>query len=215
MVRDVTPDRSADSAEYALVLPLPEVLSARIEGFREWHAGWARRPMRSWPHISIKGGAGLSADRRCLELIESVAARTAPFAVRLGDAAVFPGDGGVLHLRVDAPGWGRLHRRLVDSVAARTGARMHPLELDGWIPHVTLLRLTDAAMERREDVLAAARGVPAGDDSFVVRTLRMERFDTVADRWRSFRAFPLAGGRRSSGGTDRGVRLGRPWDGRA
>ncbi|MEV5825737.1 2'-5' RNA ligase family protein [Spirillospora sp. NPDC052242] len=94
--------------DHALNLPLPQGLSARIERFRERHAGWARRPMRSRPHVSIKGGAGLSDDRRCLELIEAIAGATPPFPVRLGGPAVFPDGGGVLHLRVDAPGWGRL-----------------------------------------------------------------------------------------------------------
>nr|WP_143220214.1 hypothetical protein [Actinomadura sp. CNU-125] len=83
-----------------------------------------------------------------------------------------------------------MHRRLVDTVAARTGARMHPLELEGWVPHVTLLRLTDAALTR-SDIFAEARKVP--DESFVVRSLHMERFDAAADRWKFFREFRLTG----------------------
>lgn len=177
--------------DHALNLPLPQGLSARIERFRERHAGRARRPMRSRPHIAIKGGAGLSEDRRCLELIEAVAGDTPPFTVRLGGPAVFPDVSGVLHLQVDAPGWGRLHRRLVDALAELTGARMHPLEIDGWIPHVTLLRLTDAA-RTPDDVHTEARELLADDRTFEVRSLEMERFDGSDDRWKFVRGFELA-----------------------
>ncbi|MFA1548943.1 2'-5' RNA ligase family protein [Actinomadura chokoriensis] len=179
--------------EYALVLPVAESHSERIKAFRAQYAGWASRPMRSWPHLSIKGGAGLSAEPGCLDLIREIAAATSPFEVRLGGPAVFPGDGRVLHLQVESPGWGRLHRTLVDTVARHTGAQLHPLEVAGWIPHVTLLRLTAQALERRDEVYAAVRRAVPTDSSFVVETVRMERFDSVANWWKQFHEFDLTG----------------------
>ncbi|MFI0480581.1 2'-5' RNA ligase family protein [Actinomadura sp. 9N215] len=171
---------------------MPADLSEPIERFRARYADWASRPMRSSPHLSIKGGAGLSVDPACLDLLRKITAGTPPFTAQLGDLAVFPGEGRVLHLQVDSPGWTRLHRTLVDTISQRTGAQMHPLEIAGWIPHVTVLRLTPEALEQREQIDAAARqtGLPL-NTSFTVKSLRMERLDTVADRWTPIHTFAL------------------------
>ncbi|WP_230421481.1 2'-5' RNA ligase family protein [Actinomadura soli] len=173
---------------------MPADLSEPIERFRARHPHWASRPMRSRPHLSIKGGAGLSDDPACLDLLRRITARTAPFEVRLGDLAVFPGEDRVLHLRVESPGWTRLHRTLVDTIARHTNAEMHPLEIAGWIPHVTVLRLTAEALEQRERVFAEAHrtGLPA-NTSFTARSLSMQHLDAVADWWKPVHTFDLGG----------------------
>ncbi|WP_165969039.1 2'-5' RNA ligase family protein [Actinomadura sp. KC06] len=178
--------------DLALVLPMPADLSEPIERFRARHRHWASRPMRSWPHLSIKGGAGLSEDPACLDLLRKITAKTAPFEARLGELAVFPGEGRVLHLRVESPGWTRLHRTLVDTIARHTDAQMHPLEIAGWIPHVTVLRLTTEALAQRKQVFAAAQraGLPS-NTSFTVRSLHMERLDAVTNWWNPTHTFDL------------------------
>ncbi|GAA3972270.1 hypothetical protein GCM10023085_63280 [Actinomadura viridis] len=152
--------------------------------------------MRSSPHLSIKGGAGLSEDPACLDPLSEIVSDTAPFEVRLGNLAVFPDDERVLYLEVESPGWMRLHRTLVDTIAQRTGAQMHPLEEAGWIPHVTLLRLTAEALEQREEILAAAirTGVPV-NTAYTARILRMECLHHRADRWKPVHTFGLTGPR--------------------
>ncbi|MFD0904871.1 hypothetical protein [Actinomadura sediminis] len=56
---------------------------------------------------------------------------------------------------------------------------------------MTLLRLTDAACGR-DDLRAEARKVLDGGGAFEVRSLRLERFDAAADRWRFVRGFGFA-----------------------
>ncbi len=176
------------------MFPLTDSLSTPIERFRAQYPHWASRPMRSWPHLSIKGEAGLSEDPACLDLLRNLAAGTAPFEVRLGNLAVFPDVGRVLYLQVESPGWMRLHRTLVDTIASRTGAQMHPLEEAGWIPHVTILRLTAEALKRREEIFTAAMrmGIPV-NTSFTARTLRLEYLDHMANWWKPAHTFDLTG----------------------
>lgn len=105
---------------------------------------------------------------------------------------MFPGEDRVLHLTVESPGWTRLHRTLVDTISQRTSAQMHPLEITGWIPHVTVLRLTAEALEHRKQITEAARQMALPlNTSFTAQTMHMERLDPTANYWTPIHTFAL------------------------
>jgi 2'-5' RNA ligase len=113
--------------DYFLGIPLPPPYAARIEAFRREITDWTLRPQRSEPHISVKSGAGLNDDSETAATVEEIVACTVPFTIQLREPAIFEREP-VLYLSVVSPGWSALHRVLVDTFAARTGATMHPLE---------------------------------------------------------------------------------------
>jgi len=125
---------------FGLGIPLPQDYAKLIEQFRIAKTEWAIRPMRSDPHISIKGVAGLSDSPDSIGMVAEIARSTERFSIRLTEPAIFDGEP-ILYLGVDSGGWWRLHRALVDTIGAETGAAMHPFEINGWIPHTTVIRL--------------------------------------------------------------------------
>lgn len=160
------------AVKYGLGLPLPEDCALLIERFRSGKAAWAVRPMRSDPHVSIKGPAGLSESSDILDTIAEVAAHVPPFPLQLTGPAMFDTEP-TLYLGVDSPGWWQLHRMLVDSIAARTGAEMHPWETSGWIPHATVLRAKPELGGQRDEIIEAAAQVLAPFPCFQVTMVRM------------------------------------------
>ena len=177
---------------YHLAIPLPTQYTERIEAFRRDIAEWALRPQRSEPHISVKGSAGLDESPESLATVAEIATDTAPFAIRLGESAVFEGEP-VLYLSVESPGWERLNRTLIDTIAARTGAEMHPLEIGGWIPHLTIIRLKPELLPRYQEILAATADSLAPFPTFTAHTLRMYRQEHDEGQWLPLRDFSLSG----------------------
>jgi 2'-5' RNA ligase len=180
--------------KYGLGIPLPPAHARRVEQFRLKHAEWAQRPMRSSPHISIKGPAGLSDDRSTVDTLEEIAGATDPFPVRLTEPVMFEAEP-ILYLGVASEGWWRLHRALVDTIAARTGAEMHPWELSGWIPHATVLRVKPELRGIEDDILAATDREFSPRPRFKAQVLRMYGQEHAAGQWHRIRDFPLGGTR--------------------
>jgi len=177
---------------YFLGILVPTDYAKRIEALRREFAEWALRPQRSQPHISVKGSAGLDDDPEILTTIEEIVGRTPPFSIRLGDPAVFEGEP-VLYLSVKSPGCSKLNRALIDTIAARTGAEMHPLEASGWIPHLTIIRLKPDLLPRYPEILSATAASLSPYPTFTVDSLRMYRQEVDEGPWIPFRDFALSG----------------------
>ena len=177
---------------YSLAIPLPTQFAERIETFRRDMAEWALRPQRSEPHISIKGPAGLDESPETFSTLTKIAISTAPFSVRLDQPAVFEGEP-VLYLSVVSPGWERLNRRLIDTIAARTMAEMHPLEISGWIPHMTIFRLKPELLSRYDEILSTTSTALIPFLSFTAATLRMYRQKHHEGQWLPFQDIALSG----------------------
>ena len=146
--------------------------------------------MRSDPHVSIKGPAGLSESTDVPAVIAEVAACVPPFPLQLTSPAMFEAEP-ILYLGVDSPGWWHLHRALVDDIAARTGAEMHPWEISGWIPHATILRAKPELSGQRDEIIEAATRALAPFPCFQVTMVRMYGQVDPQTRWVSIRDFPL------------------------
>lgn len=177
---------------YFLGIPAPPEHARRIEAFRQEVADWARRAQRSEPHISIKGGSGLDESAGTLATIEEISTCTAPFPIQVGPPALFEGEN-VLYLSVDSPGWVRLNRELIDTIAARTGAEMHPLERAGWIPHLTIIRLRPELLSRFDEIVRTTVDALSPFPRFTARTLRMYRQERSEGVWSRLRDFTLSG----------------------
>jgi 2'-5' RNA ligase len=175
---------------YGLGIPLPGDYARRIERFRVEKAEWAVRPMRSDPHISIKGPAGLSDVQDVLAPVASVASATEKFTIQLAGPSMFD-HGPILYLGVESAGWWRLHRALVDVIAEKTGEEMHPWEIEGWIPHTTVIRVRPELRERRDDIICAAEEALSPLPLFRAGILRMYRQEPLEARWTHFHDFPM------------------------
>jgi 2'-5' RNA ligase len=179
------------SVNFGLGIPLPRDYAGRIELFRAEKAEWAIRPMRSDPHISIKGPAGLGDSAALIAIVDEIARSTERFSIRLNGPAIFKGES-ILYLGVDSLGWWRLHRTLVDTIAAKTGAEMYPLERRGWIPHATVIRLKPELQSRHQEILSAASDALSPFPVFEVDALRMYRQERPDARWTPFYDFPIS-----------------------
>lgn len=178
--------------DFGLGIPLPQDYARLIEPFRVEKAEWATRPMRSDPHISIKGPAGLSDSPDSIGTVTEIARRTERFSIQLTEPAIFDGEP-ILYLGVDSPGWWQLHRALVDTITAETGAAMHPFEVKGWIPHATVIRLKPELRGNQATIMAATEIALSPFPVFEVGTLRMYRQEQPEARWTSFHDFPIGG----------------------
>ncbi len=176
--------------KYFLGIPIPVCYANRVEAFQREMAGWALRSQRSDPHISIKGDAGLDEGSETMITITEVARRTAPFPIQLGEPAVFEGEP-VLYLSVTSLGWSQLNRTLIDTIAARTGVEMEPLEISGWIPHLTIFRLKPELLSRCEEIFLATANVLSPYPTITADRLRMYRQERDAGQWAPLRDFPL------------------------
>jgi hypothetical protein len=87
-------------------------------------------------------------------------------------------------LSVKSPGWHQLHRTLVDTIIERTGARPHPLELHGWLPHMTVLRLKPSLLSQRDRMINEVDQI-FPEYRFIATSLMMIRQDIPEGRWRS------------------------------
>jgi len=177
---------------HGLGIPLPHEYATRIELFRAEHVDWASRQMRSEPHISIKGPAGLSESRNVLDILADIAHRTKPFTIQLTLPETFR-DEPIVYLGIKSRGWWSLHRQLVDILAVETGAVMHPWEIEGWIPHTTVLRLKPELCDQRDLILGAVERDLTPLPVFVADTLRMYRQDAPEQRWYQVLDFQLSG----------------------
>jgi len=178
--------------KFGLGIPLPRDYAGRIEQFRINTAEWAIRPMRSDPHISIKGQAGLTDSPDSMAMVADIARRTDKFAIRLTEPAIFDSEP-ILYLGVDSPGWWRLHRALVDTIAAKTAAEMHPLEISGWIPHTTVIRLKPELRDNQARIISATAEALSPVPAFEVHSLRMYIQERPEGRWAPFHDFPIGG----------------------
>ncbi len=177
---------------YSLGIPVPPEYAARVERFRHDYAVWERRPMRSDPHISIKGPGGLSEAPLVIGTIAEITGRTIPFRMALHDPAVFEEEP-VLYLPLRSDGWWSLHRALVDTLAARTGAEKHPLEVTGWIPHMTVLRPQLDLLRQPTMLFTAVINELSPIPVFTADSLRMYRQEQPNERWKPLHDFPFLG----------------------
>ncbi len=177
---------------YSLGIPVPPDYAARVERFRQRHAAWELRPMRSAPHVSIKGPGGLSEESLVLGTIADIARQTPSFRMTLHDPAVFV-DEPVLYLPLVSDGWWGLHRMLVDTIAARTGAEKHPLEIAGWIPHMTILRPRPDLVREPTTLFSAVIDELSPFADFMADTARMYRQERANTRWEPVRDFLFLG----------------------
>jgi len=125
-----------------------------------------------------------------MAMVTHIARRSDRFVIRLTEPAIFDGEP-ILYLGVDSPGWWRLHRALVDTIAAKTGAEMHPLEISGWIPHATVTRLKPELCGDQARIISAAAEALSPFPAFEVGTLRMYRQESPTARWTFFHDFPI------------------------
>jgi len=176
--------------DFGLGIPLPRDYARLVEQFRVENAEWATRPMRSDPHISIKGPAGLSDSPDSMAMVAEIARSTERFSIQFTEPAIFDGEP-ILYLGFDSSGWWRLHRALVDTIAAETGAAMHPFEINGWIPHATVIRLKPRLGGNQAKIIAATENALSPFPVFDVGTLRMYRQEQHEARWMSFHDFPI------------------------
>jgi 2'-5' RNA ligase len=123
-------------------------------------------------------------------MVAEIARRTERFSIRLTAAAIFDGEP-IVYLGVDSAGWWRLHRALVDTIATETGAAMHPFEVNGWIPHATIIRLKPELRGNQATIIAATETALSPFPVFEVGTLRMYRQEHPEARWTSFHDFPI------------------------
>ncbi len=190
-MKSIGPYRAAQwGMDFGLGIPLPQDYARLIEQFRVENAEWAIRPMRSDPHISIKGPSGLSDRPDSMAMVTEIARRAEGFSIQLTEPAIFDGEP-ILYLGVDSAGWWRLHRALVDTIAAKTGAAMHPFEVNGWIPHTTVIRLKSELRGKRATIIAATETALSPFPAFEAGTLRMYRQEQLEARWKSFHDFPI------------------------
>lgn len=160
--------------QYGLGIPLPPHYAQLVALFRADATEWALRPMRSDPHISIKGPAALDNGQNILATIREIASNAAPFLIQLTAPAMFDAEP-ILYLGVESLGWWRLHRALVNSIAVRTGAEMHRWEIKGWVPHMTILRAKPELADRRDELIDGATRALSPFPLFEANILRMYR----------------------------------------
>ncbi len=80
-----------EGMSFGLGIPLPQDYARLIEQFRVENAEWATRPIRSAPHISIKGPTGLSDSPDSMFMVAEIARSTERFSIRLTAPATFDG----------------------------------------------------------------------------------------------------------------------------
>lgn len=173
-------------------IPVPTYYAKRIQAFGHKIAQWALRGQSSEPHISVKGSAGLDDNPGMFAVIEQIAAMTVPVGIRLRGPVIFEGEP-VLHLGVDSPGWSRLNRRLIHTIALKNGAEMHPLEIIGRIPHLTIIRLKPELLSHSPEIRSATAHALSPYPTFTAHTVRMYRQDVDEGQPLPFRDFDLSG----------------------
>ena len=109
----------------------------------------------------------------------------------IGEPAFFEGES-VLYLSVESPSWSKLNSILIDSIAAKTGAVMHPFEISGWIPHLTIVRLKPEALPRYQEIFSATAAALSPFPTFTAAILRMYRQELHEGPWLPFRDFALS-----------------------
>jgi 2'-5' RNA ligase len=147
------------------------------------------------PHLTLKSlfvpDAGIPAVERS---VAGVCAVARPFTVTIGRLTVFPApQGNFIVLRVaQARPLMRLHRQLIAALApftSLTDPAKDQQEVDGFVPHVTLLR--DVPDSQVASVLAALARTP------VRRTFSVEQITLVCQEqrspWQETQRFPLGG----------------------
>ncbi len=160
--------------KYFLGIPIPAYYANRVEAFQREMVGWALRSQRSEPHISIKGDVGLDEGSGTMTTIKEIVRRIEPFPIQLGEPAVFEGES-VLYLSVTSLGWSQLNRTLIDTIAAQTGAEMEPLEISGWIPHLTIFRLKPELLSHCKEIFLATANALSPYPTIMADRLRMYR----------------------------------------
>lgn len=178
--------------QYGLGIPLPPHYAQLVAQFRADATEWALRPMRSDAHTSIKGPAGLDNGQNILTTVREIASSTAPFPIQLTAPALFVAEP-IRYLGVESLGWWRLHRALLDTISVRTGAEMHPWEIKGWVPHMTILRAKPELADRRDELIDGATRALSPFPLFEANILRMYRQEHPQARWVALHDFAIGG----------------------
>jgi 2'-5' RNA ligase len=88
------------------------------------------------PHITVKAQSGLTADLSWLDAIRRVCASTEPFTVSLSHPETFAD--AVAYLSVQSSRLRLFHEQLVDAVSPPPEVMERYMEMDQFIPHLTL-----------------------------------------------------------------------------
>lgn len=167
----------------------PGPLLSRIEALR---ARFGNPHHKVEPHITIKIPFTWDGEPAAfLEPVRQVLTRTAPFEVRLGSTARFPGPR-VLYLTVAGDGLKQLHLAVAEALTGLvpTDARSH--EGQHYTPHLTLAAGRFGLDARKmEEMDQAARTALADLPPFTVTALRCYRWRTPPGRWEKFVDLPL------------------------
>ena len=158
---------------YFIGIVPPDDFGRRIVEFQKI---WKRN--RTWevagPHITVKSQSGLGSDLRWLESIRRTCASFPRFTVSIDDADTF-GDA-VAYLTVKSPKIRDFHERLVEAVCPPPEEVKQYMEMERFIPHLTLGQ-TQWGMSSDEIVQmkASAATVLSPFPTFSVRFIRVFR----------------------------------------
>lgn len=92
------------------------------------------------PHITLKAQGGLTPDEKWLSKVKHVCAETKPFHIKLEKPKFFWEE--ILYLSVSSKQLHSLHNNIVNAVAPSKELIEKYFELDNFVPHMTLGKIT-------------------------------------------------------------------------
>jgi 2'-5' RNA ligase len=142
------------------------------------------------PHITVIAPDGLTPDLAWLSKVIEVAAQSARFSVKIGEAKTF--DDRVLYLSVEGTDLPSLHQRILEAVSPEADLVPEWSSEHEYVPHLTLTRSHNANVLSQFEELASTLGdIP----SFEVIELTVFRREDPSTQYRAWRRLPLANSR--------------------
>lgn len=119
---------------FAGIVPPNEYKGKIIKFQQKWESNNMWRLVE--PHITVKAQSELSPDLSWLDAIKRVCASSAKFTVSLGHPETFAD--AVAYLSVQSPELRPFHERLVEAVSPPPEVMKRYMEMEQFIPHLTL-----------------------------------------------------------------------------
>lgn len=116
------------------IVPPKEYLQRIVDFQKRWTNN--RLPEVVEPHITIKAQSGLTTDMKWLNKVREVCFSFPRFKMSLAAPATF--GNAVLYLGIESNQTYKLHRRLVETISPSVEQIERYMELDRYIPHLTL-----------------------------------------------------------------------------
>ncbi|MBA2174172.1 2'-5' RNA ligase family protein [Halobacillus locisalis] len=174
------------TTHYFIGIVPPEEVFEKIEEFR---LGWLM-DMSSESHITLKAQPGLTSDERWIDHVRDLCGTIRPFSVTLGSPAYFNED--ILYLTVQSEPLISLHRQLVHLLTPSQNEIEQYFELDGFVPHLTLVKqqygLSKLELSGMEE---AAENTLAPYPTFEATFIRIYRLTTGQNRYERLLDIPL------------------------